>query len=289
MDLKKAEKIIKETQQFARTILNSLSAHIAIIDERGVVLETNLAWREFARHNEISIRPDTLQVNYLEICDAATGDSAEKSKEVAEGIRQVIRGELDEFVIDYACHSPEQKRWFYMRATRAVGEGPLRVVISHENITALKSAEEQLEEKTRHLEEANFALRAVIRQSNEARKEIEQIVLQNIRESVLPKVTELKHHRGAQSIRHLTEEIEKDLHEIASPFLQRLANIASVLTPQEMKIAMLIKDGKSSKEMAEQLNLSGPTINFHRQNLRKKLGLSGTGSNLRTYLVGLVN
>jgi DNA-binding CsgD family transcriptional regulator len=165
----------------------------------------------------------------------------------------------------------------------------LRVVISHENITALKSAEEQLEEKTRHLEEANFALRAVIRQSNEARKEIEQIVLQNIRESVLPKVTELKHHRGAQSIRHLTEEIEKDLHEIASPFLQRLANIASVLTPQEMKIAMLIKDGKSSKEMAEQLNLSGPTINFHRQNLRKKLGLSGTGSNLRTYLVGLVN
>ena len=294
MDLEKAEKIIKETQQYARTILNSLSAHIAIIDENGMILETNLAWRRFASHNEISMRPDTLHVNYLDICDGASGESADKSKEVAEGIRRVIHGDIDEFVVDYPCHSPERKRWFYMRATRAVGEGPLRVVISHENITALKMAEEQLKqredqlrEKTARLEEANAALRAMIRQNDEDRKEMEQIVLQNIRESILPKVKRLREQCPVTELAELAARIETGLEDIASPFLHRLTNFAAILTPQEMKIALLIKEGKTSKEIAEELNLSGPTINFHRRNLRRKLGLSTTAENLRSILLSM--
>lgn len=294
MDIRKAQKIIAETQRYAKTILNSLSAHIAIIDENGMILETNQAWRSFAQSNKISMRPDTLNVNYLQICDTATGNSADRSNEVAEGIRRVINGEIEEFIIDYPCHSPDEMRWFYMRATRAVGEGPLRVVISHENITALKHAEaqlrqreEQLQEKTRHLEDANTALRAVIRQNDEARQELERIVLQNIRETILPKLQRLKEQCTTGETCRLAERIESDLQDIASPFLHRLANVAVVLTPQEMKIAMLIKEGKSTKEIAEQLYLSGPTVNFHRQNLRKKLGLAGTSSNLRSYLLSL--
>ena len=62
--LKQARRLAELTQQYAKTILNSLSAHIAIIDENGVILETNLAWREFAKANRIGIRPDTLNVNY---------------------------------------------------------------------------------------------------------------------------------------------------------------------------------------------------------------------------------
>jgi len=294
MDILKAQKIIKETQRYAKTILNSLSAHIAIIDENGMILETNQAWRSFARSNKISMRPDTLNVNYLEICDAATGNSADRSKEVAQGIRRVITGEIEEFVIDYPCHSPDEQRWFYMRATRAVGDGPLRIVISHENITALKNAEaqlrqreEQLQEQTRHLAEANTALRAVIRQNDEARQEVERIVLQNIRETLLPRLKRLQDHCTTPEAVNLADRIESDLQDIASPFLHRLANVAAVLTPQEMKIAMLIKEGKSTKEIAERLCLSAPTVNFHRQNLRKKLGLSGTSSNLRSYLLSL--
>lgn len=294
IDLEKAEKIIRETQQYARTILDSLSAHIAIIDENGIILETNRAWSQFAQCNEISMRPDTLNVNYLDICDAATGDSAESSKEVAEGIRRVIKRDIEEFVIDYPCHSPDQKRWFYMRATRAIGEGPLRIVISHENITALKTAEDQLkkredqlQEKTRHLEDANTALRAVIRQNDADVKKLEQIVLQNIRETIFPKLKRLQQKCTSPALNRLADQMEADLHDIASPFLHRLKNAASVLTPQEMKIALLIKEGKSSKEIANELNLSGPTINFHRQNLRKKLGLSGTATNLRTHLLSL--
>lgn len=87
---------------------------------------------------------------------------------MACGIRAVIAGEIDEFVIDYPCHSPHEQRWFYMRATRLEGVDTVRVVVSHENITALKQAEEdlrkreaQLEQQSRSLEETNTALKVL--------------------------------------------------------------------------------------------------------------------------------
>lgn len=293
-DLQKAERIIQETLQYAKTILNSLSAHVAIIDEHGVILETNSAWMQFASSNKLSMRPDTLNVNYLEICDKAQGEDAGESREVAAGIRRVISGELDEFVMDYPCHSPDKKRWFYMRATRAVGSGPLKVVISHENITALKAAEEQLKEREKDLEqesarlaEANAALRAILRQRDEDRKEMEETLFQNLRQSALPSLDRLKQIEKTREKSHLIDLIESCLNDITSPFLRRLSAVESILTPQEIEVATLVKEGKSTKEIAKILHLSATTIHFHRRNLRAKLGLTNTGSNLRTYLLSL--
>ncbi|ACN17694.1 sensor signal transduction histidinekinase (PAS/PAC domain protein) [Desulforapulum autotrophicum HRM2] len=104
MDSQKAKEIIKQTQAYARTILNSLSAHIAIIDENGRILETNQAWNEFARSNQIKLRPSSPDINYLDICESARGNSAKNAAVVARGIRQVINGEIHEFSIDYPCH-----------------------------------------------------------------------------------------------------------------------------------------------------------------------------------------
>ncbi|WP_248635393.1 helix-turn-helix domain-containing protein [Desulfatibacillum aliphaticivorans] len=294
MDAKQAETIIKETQQYAKTILNSLSAHVAIIDEKGMILETNRAWERFAQSNQISIRPDTLNVNYLEVCDAAQGESAEKSKEVAAGIRKVIKGEVEEFVLDYPCHSPNEKRWFYMRAARAVGSDTLRVVVSHENITALKEAEsrlrqreEELRQKTLHLEEANAALRAVLRQRDEDIQEMEQTILQNLKDSVLPNVERLQDIVVRPEANQIVQLISSGLNEIASPFLRRLSNLEAVLTPREIEIASLVKAGKSTKEIADLLYLSITTVSFHRRNLRDKLGLTNSSTNLRSHLLSL--
>ncbi|WP_226992335.1 LuxR C-terminal-related transcriptional regulator [Desulfatibacillum aliphaticivorans] len=294
MDAKQAETIIKETQQYAKTILNSLSAHVAIIDENGMILETNRAWERFAQSNQISIRPDTLNVNYLEVCDAAQGESAEKSKEVAAGIRKVIKGEVEEFVLDYPCHSPNEKRWFYMRAARAVGSDTLRVVVSHENITALKEAEsrlrqreDELKQKTLHLEEANAALRAVLRQRDEDIQEMEQTILQNLKDSVLPNVERLQDIVVRPEANQIVQLISSGLNEIASPFLRRLSNLEAVLTPREIEIASLVKAGKSTKEIASLFNLSIATVNFHRRNLRDKLGLTNSSTNLRSHLLSL--
>ncbi len=297
MDSQKAEEIIKQTQAYARTILNSLSAHIAIIDKNGRILETNLAWNEFARSNRIKLRPSTPDINYLDICESARGNSAENAENadtVARGIRQVINGEIDEFTIDYPCHSPGKKRWFYMRVTKATDSVPIKVVISHEDITALKLAQEkltlrerELEHKSTRLEEANAALGAILRQRDEDRKQLEQTVVRNLKEVVLPNILRLKALSRSAEAAGLMDLIGKGLQEIASPFLNHLTSLGMALTPQELRIATLIKEGKSTKEIAGLLNLSPATINFHRRNLRKKLGLTNTETNLRTFLLSL--
>lgn len=277
-------------------ILDALSAHIAILDKNGVILKTNQAWRKFATANRLKLPADTSPINYLSVCDLAKGESSEEAKVVAEGIRSVIDGEINEFLLDYPCHSPTEKRWFYMRVTHIPGDGPMRAVVSHENITALKLAEEalkiqgqDLEAQRKNLEETNTALKVLLKQREKDRVALENKILRNIEELISPHVAKLKEKNLKTGERTLIDMIDSNLKDIASPLLQRLATANIILTPQEIQVAALVREGKSSKEIAEVLNVSTSTISFHRKNLRKKLGLDNTRKNLRTHLLSMAD
>ena len=278
----------------ATTVLNSLSAHIAILDEDGVILETNKAWQRFAAENAAGEDDHSIGVNYVALCEAASGPGARDAHNVAKGIRQVIEGTLDEFLYDYPCHSPSGKHWYYMRAIRTVDENPLRVVVSHEDITALKLTEEALRrsrkalnDQAQSLEESNIALKVLLNQRDLDRQELERKVLSNVKGLVLPYVEKLKGARLKPRERTLVEIVDTHLQDIISPLLQNIANADILLTPQEMHIAALIKDGQSSKEIAEVLHISEATVNFHRKNLRIKFGLQNRRANLRSYLLSM--
>jgi len=280
--------------ELAITVLNSLSAHIAILDENGVILETNQAWRHFSVKGGMPQNHDDRGSNYLEICEATTGSDAGDANKVAEGIRAVIGGELEEFLHDYPCHSEDGPHWYYMRAIRMSGPGPVRVVASHEEITALKLTEEALRksqeeliEQKQSLEEANIAMKVLLKQREEDKLELEKKVLNNVKGLVLPYVDKLKNTRLKAKDRTLVEIIDTHLQDIISPLLQRFANAKILLTPQEMQIAALVKDGKTSKEIAGVLNVSETTVNFHRKNLRVKFGLRNKRTNLRSYLMSI--
>jgi len=285
----------KSMDTLATTVLNSLSAHIAILDADGVILETNKAWRRFAEDNRGAADADHgIGMNYLSICDAAEGPGSRDAQRVAEGIRQVIRDEVDEFLYDYPCHSPSGKHWYYMRAVRTTGEVPVRVVVSHEDITALKLTEDALrrsrralDEQARSLEEANIALKVLLDQRDKDREALERNVLGNVKGLVMPYVEKLKGARLKLPERTLVEIVEAHLQDIISPLLQRIANADIILTPQEMQVAALIKDGRSSKEIAEVLHITEATVNFHRKNLRVKFGLKNRRINLRSHLLSM--
>ena len=288
------DRFVNKSQLPAATILDSLSSHIAIIDEHGIIIQTNKAWKKFAISNKIQMRPDALGVNYLDICDLADGDFSDNARNVSRGIRHVIEGRSDEFAIDYPCHSHDVKRWFYMRAVPIMESGCLRILVSHENITPLiiiqnklKNQEAELERKTAALEEANAALRAILRQKDEDKKEMEETFLTNLKEDIIPYLETLKHKERSVEGHRLIELIESGLNEITSPMLRRLSNIETLLTPKEIQIASLIKKGKTTKDIAQLLNLSATTVNFHRRNLRQKLGLKNTSGNLRAYILSL--
>jgi PAS domain S-box-containing protein len=143
---KKIENELYESERFSHATFDALSAHIAILDENGIILSVNLAWRRFMEANTPKGTPITISegTNYLAICETSEGLCTDESAEMIAGIRSVMSGEKNEFSLEYPCHSPTEKKWFVARVTRFPQEGDLRIVVAHENITERKVAEEKI-------------------------------------------------------------------------------------------------------------------------------------------------
>jgi len=120
-----------------------------VLDEHGFILFVNETWREFARENGLDPKAVSVGTNYLHVCYNANGDEAEEAVAFAAGIRSVLDGKRAFFMLEYPCHSPTEKRWFAGRITPFPGNGSRRVIVSHEDITKRKLAEEALEESER--------------------------------------------------------------------------------------------------------------------------------------------
>lgn len=151
LEISQSRQQIKTLEGLIQSALDSLSAHIAILDEQGTILVTNTSWNRFAIENGLADETYMVGRNYLEVCDQAEGSLSTEAPIVAAGIRAIIAGTQTEVSLEYPCHSSLVKRWFIIRARRMGTELPVRVVISHENITSRKLAEEALRESEERL------------------------------------------------------------------------------------------------------------------------------------------
>ena len=127
----------------------------------------------------------------------------------------------------------------------------------------------------------------MIRHREEDKAQLEETVLSNVKETILPYVSALKKSRLGDKEMAYVNIIESHLNDIVSPFLQKLSSKYFDLTPREVEVAILIKEGKITKEIAELLNVSNRAVEFHRENLRAKLNLKHKKANLRSYLLSL--
>jgi DNA-binding CsgD family transcriptional regulator len=279
-----------------KVVIDSLSAHVAILDEQGKIIETNRAWQDFGRENGMLESFDSVGMNYLTICEVSSIQADDEADRVANGIRKVIAGELDEFLTHYPCHSPDQKRWYAVRVVPFRDEKVSRVIVTHENITAiieiqeaLKAKEVELLAQRERLEETNIALRVLLRQRDEDKNRIEETIYTNVDRLVLPYVQKLLQGQLSEKQRTLTEVIDMNLRDIISPFLRSLTALNLLLTPQEIEVAHMVRSGRTSKEIAEVLGISVSGVDFHRKRLRQKLGLTNSTTNLRSFLLSLEN
>ncbi|MGD9245176.1 MAG: helix-turn-helix transcriptional regulator [Desulfobacterales bacterium] len=152
---------------------------------------------------------------------------------------------------------------------------------------ALIERSKELENKTHELEEVNAALKVLLKHRDKDQQHFEEKIVANVKKLVLPYVEKLNNSSlNSQQVVYLNI-IKSNLEDIIAPFLHQLSSKYSNLTPREIQIAGLVKDGKTTKEIAELLNASTGTIDFHRNNLRKKLGLRNTKTNLRSFLLAL--
>jgi PAS domain S-box-containing protein len=148
-----------------------------------------------------------------------------------------------------------------------------------------KRAEAALRAQSNHLEEVNTALRVLLKKREEDKQEVQENVLSNVKELILPYLARLKRGRLEPHQATLLEILQSNLDNIISPFISKISSRYLNFTPAEIRVANLIKEGKPNKEIAELLLISKNTVLFHRHNIRTKLGLKNKKINLRTHLL----
>ena len=150
---------------------------------------------------------------------------------------------------------------------------------------SLKEREKDLKVKTINLEEVNAALRVLLRRMEEDRRELDDKVRLNIQQTIHPYLERLKTAGLSERQKGHLNKLEENLDEIMSPFTQKLLTKHPRLTHTELQVANLIRQGRSSKEIADDLGLSSRTVETHRRNMRTKLGIKDKKTNLRSYLL----
>jgi len=144
----------------------------------------------------------------------------------------------------------------------------------------------ELTRANKKLEETNTALNVLLEKKEENKRVTEENMVFNAQQMVLPFLEKLRESGLDESQKIYIEIVRSNLEEIISPLLKDLAQRHG-FTPTELQLLDLIKQGKETKEIAQLLGLSKRTIDTHRHNIRKKLGLLNKTINLQAYLTSM--
>ena len=146
-------------------------------------------------------------------------------------------------------------------------------------------AEKALEIKSLNLEEANTALKVLLKQRENDKRELEESLASQVKERVLRFVRLLKETKLDTNQTLLIDVVEQNLRDIITTFPTKMNTVG--FTPKEMEVILLIREGTTTKQIAQLLNVGMDAVSRHRYHIRKKLGLGGKGSNLQSYLMSL--
>jgi len=149
---------------------------------------------------------------------------------------------------------------------------------------SLQKAEKELEAKAQDLSGANTALQKLARQNETDRKELERKVLFAVHEMVIPYIDNLE-KSGIDAVQtSFLKIIRSNLDEITAPFMKELSSKYFRLSPTEISVANLIKQGRTTKEIAAHMNITKRNVDFYRDQIREKIGIKNTKSNLKNVL-----
>ena len=260
-----------------QAIFDSLNSLIAIIDEKGNIIATNKTWQKKAIKNGLIGRIDCIGYNYFKLCEKTEGKDKEVALKIAEGIRKVIKGKLPIFREVYSFLDDTGKvNYYIINVVPVENVNPRIFVISHEDITSFNSKELNLtlsqaeaeKERTFHL---NLNLKNL------------HYLISYFKIAVFPLVELLKKENLNHPALKILEIIKEKLENLAELSKQNFSNPFLNLTTKEAQIAILVREGFSSKEIAQILNLSKDSIDFYRKRIRKKLGLKDNKISLKNF------
>ena len=154
-------------------------------------------------------------------------------------------------------------------------------------VETLEAREKELEVKTKNLEEVNTTLKVLLERRDIDKAALEDTIIGNINDLVIPYLERVKKRTTDKKACDHLSVLENNLDTITSSFFRRLTTKYANLTATEIEVANLVKNGKSIKEIADLLSISGKTVEVHRMNIRKKVGIANTKTGLRNHLLSL--
>jgi PAS domain S-box-containing protein len=282
---KQLEKALKESERQYGILVETMNEGFSMIDENQVRIYANKRLCEM------------LGYEYSEIVDVPATKVLDETNETIfeKEFAKRRKGESGSYEITFT-RKDGQKVPAIVSPRPVFDEkgnfkGSFSVVTDVTNLKqtelALRQRERELQMQTLNLEEANAALKVLLKRREEDKKELEEKVLFNMKELAEPYLDKLRKTSLNERQKAFLEILESNLNEIISPFPRSLYFSYLNLTPAEMQIAALVRHGKTTKEIASLLNLSSRTVETHRKNIRKKLGLKDKKANLRTKLLSL--
>jgi len=270
---------LEEQIFFQQTLINSIPTPIFYKNTRLEYLGCNTAFADLNR-----LAPT--EIIGRSVFDLLPAEEAEAHTRVD---RQLLRQGGMKTYQGSICHNDGYKRELMINKTVYKDKnGAVSGLIGASfDITELVRTKEDLTCRSHELEEVNTALRVLLKEVNRTRENIEKKIVHNIRETVMPHLEQLEDKPPAKQRQAYLEMAMANLDRITSSFPQRLSSSALNLSPREIQVADFVKMGKTNKETARLMKLSCNAVEFHRNNLRKKLGLKGRKTNLRTHLMNM--
>ena len=281
---KRADEVSKEKEERFNALFNRSFDFVYIHDFEGRFLDMNQAGLDFLGYQKEDL-------NSLNI--AALFDKEQLIKAV-KAVQEIIQTGSQRHSNEYYLRAKDGKQVYFETKGSIIYKDnrPYAILGVARDITARKEAdellikrEEELKVRTLHLEETNTALNVLLRQREKDKTDLEEKITTNIREMVNPYVEKLKSATLDEIQKTYLNLIKSHLEDITTPFLQTIKSKYMNFTPTEVRVATLIREGKNSKEIGQLINISERTVEFHRNNIRIKLGVANQKINLRTYLL----
>jgi PAS domain S-box-containing protein len=285
VERKQAEGALRKSEERYRSLYESNQDGIAGGDMEGNILECNQAYADMLGYTKEEI----MKLAYQQL----TPKKWQKMEANIVKNQIAKRGYSDEYEKGYIRKDgtilPVSCRVWLRKDEKGQPLGmwgiARDITVQKQAEEALRKREEELVIKTNSLEEVNAALRVLLKGRDEDRTELEEKTLFNVKELVVPFLERLKKSKLDPKQVSYIDILESNLNNIISPFSRTLSTKYLSLTPKEIQIANLIKEGKSTKEIGEVMVLSPRTIETHRKNMRRKLGLEKRKGNLRSHLL----
>ncbi|MBW2350278.1 MAG: PAS domain S-box protein [Deltaproteobacteria bacterium] len=283
---KQAESALRESEGKLNAMLESIGDHMSMMDKDLNIIWANKFMKELFGNDIIGKKCYEVYHQRKEPCEPypCITLKAFRDGKIHEHNTQVI--DRNGKTLSFHCTANVALRDNQGNSTTVL-EISRNVTEQYQAELALVERGKELENKTQELEEINAALRVLLKHRSEDKKDLENKVVANVKELIFPYVEKLNHSRLNDRQTVYLNIIKSNLEDIITPFLHQLSSKYSDLTPNEIQVAGLVKEGRTTKEIAELLNSSTGAINFHRNNLRKKFGLVNTKTNLRSFLLSL--